>query len=87
MLRATVIRAVWASRKLPDLPSGAFLEVEVADTGSRIVAFDTLGCGVGEQVLVVQGAVAAAQFPAPPPPIDALLIGSIDPPAAENATG
>jgi microcompartment protein CcmK/EutM len=30
-------------------------------------------------VLIVQGSVAAAWFPGKPPPLDALIIGSIDP--------
>ena len=34
--------------------------------------------GVGETVLVAQGSVAAAWFPGTPPPVDALVIGSID---------
>jgi ethanolamine utilization protein EutN len=29
-------------------------------------------------VLIVQGSVAAAWFPGKPPPVDALIIGSID---------
>jgi ethanolamine utilization protein EutN len=33
---------------------------------------------VGERVLIAQGSVAAAWFPGKPPPVDALIIGSID---------
>jgi len=44
-----------------------------------------LGSGVGERVLVAQGSVAAAWFPGKAPPIDALIIGSIDEPAAAAA--
>jgi ethanolamine utilization protein EutN len=40
-----------------------------------------LGSGVGERVLIAQGSVAAAWFPGKPPPLDALIIGSIDEPA------
>ena len=76
MLRATVIGNVWSTKRLGEVPNGAFLEVEV-DGGSRLVAFDVLGTGIGEQVLVATGSVAAAWF-ATPPPIDALIIGSID---------
>ena len=43
-----------------------------------------LGSGVGERVLVAQGSVAAAWFPGKPPPIDALIIGSIDEPAGRT---
>jgi ethanolamine utilization protein EutN len=77
MLKATVIGNVWATRRLEEIPNGAFLEVEV-DGGSRLIAFDVLGSGLGEQVLVATGSVAASWFPGTTPPIDALIIGSID---------
>jgi ethanolamine utilization protein EutN len=77
MLKATVIGNVWATRRLDEIPNGAFLEVEV-DGGSRLIAFDVLGSGLGEQVLVATGSVAASWFPGTTPPIDALIIGSID---------
>jgi ethanolamine utilization protein EutN len=79
MLRAVVVGNVWSTRRLQELPNGAFLEVEVDGTGTRLVAFDVLGSGVGEHVLVATGSVAAAWFPGKPPPLDALIIGSIDP--------
>ena len=78
MLTATVIGSVWATRRLAELPNGAFLEVEAEGTGQRLIAFDVLGSGVGERVLVTQGSVAAAWFSGKPPPVDALIIGSID---------
>jgi ethanolamine utilization protein EutN len=84
MLTATVVGNVWSTRRLTDVPNGAFLEVEAEGTGSRFVAFDVLGCGVGERVLVAQGSVAAAWFPGKPPPIDALIIGSVDVPATRK---
>lgn len=77
MLRARVVGNVWATRRLAEIPNGAFLEVEV-EGGSRLVAFDVLGTGIGEQVLVATGSVAAAWFHGSPPPLDALVIGSID---------
>jgi ethanolamine utilization protein EutN len=81
MVTATVVGNVWATRRLAEIPKGAFLEVEAEGSGQRFVAFDVLGSGVGERVLVAQGSVAAAWFPGEPPPVDALIIGSIDPPA------
>ena len=78
MLRATVTGAVWATRRVERIPNGAFLEVEVDGGESRLVAFDVLGSGIGERVLVATGSVAAAYFPDPHPPVDALIIGSID---------
>ncbi len=79
MLTARVIGNVWATRRLAELPNGAFLEVEAEGTGQRLIAFDVLGSGVGERVLITQGSVAASWFPGKPPPVDALIIGSIDP--------
>jgi microcompartment protein CcmK/EutM len=81
MLTATVVGNVWSTRRLAEIPNGAFLEVEAEGSGTRLVAFDVLGSGVGERVLVAQGSVAAAWFPGKAPPIDALIIGSIDEPA------
>ncbi|MDQ1625604.1 MAG: ethanolamine utilization protein EutN [Actinomycetota bacterium] len=78
MLKAVVVGNVWATKRIEGLPNGAFLEVEVDGGGSRLVAFDVLGSGVGEHVLVATGSVAAAYFPDPHPPVDALVIGSID---------
>jgi ethanolamine utilization protein EutN len=78
MLKATVVGNVWATKRVEGLPNGAFLDVEVEGAGTRLVAFDVLGSGVGERVLVATGSVAAAYFPDPHPPVDALVIGSID---------
>jgi microcompartment protein CcmK/EutM len=77
MLRATVTGAVWATKRIENIPSGAFLEVE-AEGGGRLVAFDVLGSGVGERVLIATGSVASGWFGGDHPPIDALIIGSID---------
>jgi ethanolamine utilization protein EutN len=86
MLRATVTGSVWATRRLEAIPSGAFLEVE-ADDGSELIAFDVLGSGVGERVLVVTGSVASSWFAPEHPPLDALIIGSLDEPPAAGGPG
>ena len=87
MLTARVTGNVWSTRRLAEIPNGAFLEVEVEGTGQRFVAFDVLGSGLGERVLIAQGSVAAAWFPGKPPPVDALIIGSIDEPAGGTPAG
>ena len=85
MQRAIVIGNVWSTKRLKEIPNGAMLEIELEDgKGTRLVAFDVLGCGVGERVLVSTGSVAAAWFPGKAPPIDALIIGSIDEPSAKK---
>ncbi len=79
MVKATVVGSVWSTKRVEGLPNGAFLEVEVDGGGTHLVVFDVLGSGIGEHVLVATGSVAAAYFPDPHPPVDALIIGSIDP--------
>ena len=84
MIRATVTGTIWASRRLKESPPGAFLEVRAHDSEARFVAFDVLGSGVGEEVLVVQGSVASAWFGESHPPVDALIIGSVDPQSSSS---
>ena len=80
MLRATVTGSVWSTRRIDALPSGAFLEVR-SDDGATLIAFDVLGSGVGERVLIATGSVASGYFSPDHPPLDALIIGSLDEPA------
>ena len=78
MLKATVTGRIWSTKKLTEMPAGSILEVVVDESSSRLLAFDPLGCGEGEKVIVATGSVAAGWFPGKAPPIDALIIGSID---------
>jgi ethanolamine utilization protein EutN len=78
MISAKVTGQVWSTRRIDGLPAGAFLEVEADGSGARMIAFDVLGSGVGERVLIAQGSVASNWFTGTPPPVDALIIGSID---------
>jgi ethanolamine utilization protein EutN len=81
MRRATVIGPIWATKRLGEVPNGALLEVELDwPEGGRVVAFDVLGCGDGERVLVTLGSAAAAWFAQARTPIDALIVGSLDEP-------
>lgn len=82
MLKATVTGRIWSTKKLSEVPAGSILEVAVDETNSRLLAFDPLGCGEGEKVIVATGSVAAGWFSGKAPPIDALIIGSIDEAAA-----
>ena len=87
MIAATVTGHLWTTRRIEGLPSGALLEVEIEHTGTRLIAFDVLGSGVGEHVLIAQGSVAANWFTGSPPPVDALIIGSIDEQPHGSSTG
>lgn len=82
MLRATVTGRIWSTKRLPEVPAGSILEVQVDETNSKLLAFDPLGCGDGERVIIATGSVAAGWFQGAAPPIDALIIGSIDEDAA-----
>ncbi|HRX36527.1 MAG TPA: EutN/CcmL family microcompartment protein [Aestuariivirga sp.] len=78
MLKATVTGRIWSTKKIAEVPTGTILEVVVDESNSKLLAFDPLGCGEGEKVIIATGSVAAAWFPGKSPPIDALIIGSID---------
>lgn len=84
MIAAKVVGNVWSTRHVAGIPPGAFLEVEVDGTAARMIAFDVLGTGIGEHVLVAQGSVASGWFTGAPPPVDALIIGSIDTNSADT---
>lgn len=77
MIRGRVNGRCWATKRIDDMPQGALLDVEL-ENGSHIIAFDPLGCGDGEMVLITQGSVAAAYFKTIKAPIDALIVGSLD---------
>lgn len=79
MITGVVTGKVWATRRISGLPTGAFLSVELDAQPTVIVAFDVLGTGEGERVLVARGSVAAAWLPGPAAPVDALIVGAIDP--------
>ncbi|MFO1060322.1 MAG: EutN/CcmL family microcompartment protein [Dongiaceae bacterium] len=85
MIRGTVVGRYWATKRLEHIPAGAFLEVET-EGGSRLLAFDVLGCGEGEEVMVVTGSTAASWLGGGKIPIDALIIGLIDQPASPGKT-
>jgi len=79
-----VVGRVWATKRLGELPSGALLEIDLevaggGGAGERVVAFDPLGCGEGERVLVTQGSVAKGWFKDGAAVVDALVVGSLDP--------
>ena len=64
MKTGIVVGKVWATKRLPELPSGALL--------------DTLGCGEGERVLISQGEMVAHWFAQKNTVVDALVVGVVD---------
>jgi ethanolamine utilization protein EutN len=80
MKRGTVRGSIVATKRLWDAPKGALLKIELEkeDGGGHLIAFDTLGCGDGERVLVAEGSAAAACFSGKQVPVDALIIGAVE---------
>ena len=61
MITGRVIGRVWSSKRIDSLPQGALLEIEL-ENKTRLIAFDPLGCGEGEIVLITQGSVCSRIF-------------------------
>ena len=83
MKTGIVIGKVWATKRLDELPSGALLEIRMEEDDERLIAYDALGAGDGERVLVTQGSVAKGWFKDGKAVIDALVIGIVDQARAE----
>ena len=79
MITGKVTGKLWVSRKVNQLPAGALVIVSPnEEKQSQIVALDPLGCGEGEQVLIVTGSIAADYFSQPDVLVDAIVVASID---------
>jgi ethanolamine utilization protein EutN len=86
MKTGIVVGKVWSTKRLKELPSGALLEIAGEGDTERMIAFDALGAGVGERVLVTQGSVAKAWFKEGNNVVDALVIGILDEQSAPKPT-
>jgi ethanolamine utilization protein EutN len=88
MKTGIVIGKVWATKRLNELPGGALLEIglEEEGPGERIIAYDPLGAGDGERVLVTTGSVARGWFKDGKAVVDALIIGILDEPRTTSRT-
>ena len=83
MQLARVIGTVVATRKDARLEGFKLLVArlqspEGADEGGYLVAVDTVGAGVGERVLIVQGSSARMARAGQDKPIDAAIVGIVD---------
>lgn len=78
-----VVGTVVASRKDPKLEGSKLLVVESTDTagkpkGSRVVAVDSVGAGVGELVLYASGSSARQTEATKDRPVDAVIMAIVD---------
>ena len=79
MLAGRVVGHVWSAKKIDQLPAGALLEVKLTSGPKEtIIAFDPLGCGIDENVLITTGSVASHYFMGADTVVDALVIASLE---------
>ncbi len=82
MIIGKVVGSLFSTRKSEKLVGNKFMIVEpvetMRDTGSRLVAIDIIGAGIGEYVLVAQGSAARIGCDMSDAPIDAAIVGIID---------
>ena len=83
MIIGRVIGNVWATRKDKSLNGLKLLVIETLDYGSgekkgSFVAVDSVGAGIGEQVLVVKGNAARKALDYGDAAVDATVVGIID---------
>jgi ethanolamine utilization protein EutN len=77
MYIAKVLGNVWATKKDEGLSGYKLLVVKIKG-GETIVAIDTIGAGIGEDVLIVQGSMTRNVLNEKASPIDAAVVGIID---------
>jgi ethanolamine utilization protein EutN len=81
---ARVIGDIVATRKDPALHGLKLLVLQPVDSaqlavGRPLVAADSAGAGTGELVFFVRGREAAFPFYPAEPPVDAAIVGIVDP--------
>ncbi|HLN26272.1 MAG TPA: EutN/CcmL family microcompartment protein [Gemmataceae bacterium] len=97
MFLAKVTGSVVATQKLPSMTGRKLLTVEplrvdpgqrdhLVSTGRTFVVVDTVGAGLGEMVLIVQGSSARLTPETEKLPVDATIIGIVDTVNVENQT-
>ena len=82
MIICKVTGHVWATRKEETLRGFKLMVVQEIGNGKKsgnvFVAADSIGAGVGENVLVVSGSTARKAFGSDDLPVDCAIVGIID---------
>ena len=83
MLRGIVIGNIVSTRKQDALIGSKIMEVQLMEKGERIekyiIAVDSVGAGIGEEVLLTTGSSARLALSHPDVPTDAVIVGIVDP--------
>ena len=75
MIIGKVVGSLFSTRKSEKIVEPV---ESMRNTGSRLVAIDIIGAGIGEYVLVAQGSAARIGCDMADAPIDAAIVGIID---------
>ena len=82
MIIGKVVGSLFSTRKNEKLIGNKFMIIEPIESmqgsGSRLVAIDNIGAGIGEYVLVAQGSAARLGCDMEAAPVDAAIVGIID---------
>ena len=82
MLMGRVVGNIVSTRKIEKMVGSKILEVRLIenqkDTDKYIVAIDSVGAGIGENVLITVGSSARLALPNIDEPVDAVIVGIID---------
>ena len=83
MLRGIIRGHIVSTRKQESLVGSKFMEVEIMKngelTGEFIIAVDSVGAGIGEEVLITTGSSARLALRNQFEPVDAVIVGIVDP--------
>ncbi|MGM0125830.1 ethanolamine utilization protein EutN [Enterococcus sp. AZ194] len=82
MLLGKVTGSLWSTRKDEKLNGCKFMMVEIINQKEEgqgfMVAADNAGAGIGDHVLITQGAAARISAENLEVPIDAMIVGVVD---------
>jgi len=82
MLKGIVTATIVSTRKCEKLVGCKFLEIDLIEKGKyinqTIIAVDSVGAGIGENVLITTGSSARAALKDNSMPVDAVVVGIID---------
>ena len=82
MLMGRVVGNLVSTRKNEDIVGSKILEIRLIknrqETDEYIVAIDSVGAGIGENVLITTGSGARLALANPSAPVDAVVVGIID---------
>ena len=83
MKRGIIKGNIVSTRKQDSLVGSKFMEVQIMKNGELtdefIIAIDSVGAGIGEEVLITTGSSARLALSHPNVPTDAVIVGIIDP--------